>query len=143
MPHSAIIRSLELTGINNKIILFTKKAMNYWNTSMCLHIERKLTATEEIEIQCGIFQTDSLSPQLFCNSFIPLIEQPNKLNTGYEEHTTKTKVSNLLYMYNLKVQLKQKNNSKNRSKQLKTSGMLSRCNLNLTNVQRLYSREEN
>ena len=33
---------------------------------------------------------------------IPLTEQLNRLNTGYEEHT-KTKISHLLYMDDLKV----------------------------------------
>jgi len=31
-------------------------------------------------------------------NLIPLTEQLNKLNTGYEEHTTETKVSHLFYM---------------------------------------------
>ena len=36
VPHSWIIKSLELIGINNKIISFTKKVMIYWKTRMCL-----------------------------------------------------------------------------------------------------------
>ena len=58
--------------------------MNYWKTRMCLHAENKLIETEDIKIQCGIFQGDSLSP-LFCICLIPLTEQLNRLNTGYEE----------------------------------------------------------
>jgi hypothetical protein len=34
---------------------------------------------------------------------IPLTEQPNRLNKGYEEHITKTKISHLLYMDDLKL----------------------------------------
>jgi hypothetical protein len=34
VPHSWIIKSLELIGINNKVILFTKKVMTYWKTLM-------------------------------------------------------------------------------------------------------------
>jgi len=34
---------------------------------------------------------------------IPLTEQLNRLNTGYEEHMTKTKISHLLHMDNLKL----------------------------------------
>ena len=33
----------------------------------------------------------------------PLTEQLNRLNTGYEEHKTKTKISHLLYMDDLKL----------------------------------------
>ena len=56
VPHSWIIKSLELIVINNKVISFTKKVMTYWKTHMCLHAENKLTKTENIKIQCGIFQ---------------------------------------------------------------------------------------
>ena len=84
MPHSWMVNSLQLTGINNKIISFGRKVMNYWKTSTCLHTEGKITGTE---IQCGIFQGDSLSPLIFCISLIPFTEQLNKLNTGYKEHT--------------------------------------------------------
>jgi hypothetical protein len=63
---------------------------------MCIHTENKLIETKEIEIQCGIFQGDSLSPLLFHICLIPLTEQLNRLNTGSDEHTTKTKISHLL-----------------------------------------------
>ena len=59
--------------------------MNYWKTRMCLHAENKLIETEDIKIQCGIFQGDSISPLLFCIRLIPLNEQPNRLKTEYEE----------------------------------------------------------
>jgi hypothetical protein len=77
VPHSWIIKSLELIGINNKIISFTKNIMSHWRTRMYVHTENKLIETEEMEIQRGIFQGDSLSPLLFCICLIPLstIEQ--------------------------------------------------------------------
>jgi hypothetical protein len=77
--------------------------MSDWRTRMCVHTENKLIEMEEIEIECGIFQGDSLSPLLFCICLIPLTEQLNRLNLGYEEHTTKTKISHLLYMDDLKL----------------------------------------
>jgi hypothetical protein len=95
---------------------------------MCLQAENKLIETEDIKItvwdisrgltvttailhfkgthchHChSAFQGDSLSPLPFCIRLIPLTEQLNRLNTGYEEHTTKTKISHLLYMDNLKL----------------------------------------
>ena len=72
--------------------------MTYWKTRMCLNVENKLIETEDIKIQRGIFQGDSLLPLLFCICLIPLTEQLNRLNTVYEECTTKTKISHLLYM---------------------------------------------
>ena len=62
---------------------------------MCLHAENKLIETEGIKIQCGIFQGDSFSPLIFCICLIPLTEQVNRLNTGYEVHITKTNISHL------------------------------------------------
>jgi hypothetical protein len=92
VSHSWIIKSLEITGINNKIMSFTKKVMSHWRTRMHLHTENKLIETEDIDIKCGIFQGDSLSPLLFCICLIPLTEQLNRLNTGFEENTTNTKI---------------------------------------------------
>jgi hypothetical protein len=77
--------------------------MSYWRTRIRLHTENKLIETEDIKIQCGIFQGDSLSPLLFCICLIPLTEQLNRFNTGYQDHTTKTKISHLLYMDDLKM----------------------------------------
>jgi len=84
MPHSWIIKALELIGINNKVLLFIKKVMTYWKTRMSLHAENKLIETEDIKIQCGIFQGDSISSLLFCICLTPLTEQLNRLNTVYE-----------------------------------------------------------
>jgi hypothetical protein len=92
VPHSWIIKSLELIGISKEVITFTKKAMNYWKTCMHLHAENEFIETEDIKIQCGIFQGDSLLPLLFCICLIPCMEQLNSLNTGYKEHITKTKI---------------------------------------------------
>jgi hypothetical protein len=103
VPHSWIIKYLETIGINTKVISFTQKVMGYWRTRMRLHAENKLVETEDIKIQCGIFQGDSLSPLLFCICLLSLNEQLNKLNTGYEEHTTKTKILHILYMDDLKL----------------------------------------
>ena len=73
-PHSWIIKSLKLIGINNKMIFLAKEALSFWKTCMHLHTEGKITDTEDLEIQCGIFQGDSLSPLLFCITLIPLTE---------------------------------------------------------------------
>ena len=70
---------------------------------MHLNTENKLIETEDIKIQRGIFQEDSLSPLLFCICLIPLTEKLNKLNTVYEEHATKKKLSHLFYMDDLKL----------------------------------------
>jgi hypothetical protein len=80
VSYSWIIKSLEIIEINNKVTAFTKKAITYWRTRVGLHGDNELIETEDIKIQCGIFQGHSLSLLLFCISFIPLTEQLNKLN---------------------------------------------------------------
>jgi len=139
MPHSWITKSLELIGINNKVISFTKKVVNYWNARVYLHAENKLIETEDIKIQCGIFQGDSLSPLLFCICLIPLTEQLNRLNAGYVEHTTKTKIS---YMDDLKLIAKSEEELHKQMQTVKTySDDIG--NLDLKNVPRLRIREAN
>jgi hypothetical protein len=141
VPHSWIIKSLEMIGINTKVISFTKKVMDYWRTRMRLHAEKKLIEAEDIKIQCGIFQGDSLSSLLFCIYLLSLTEQLNKLNTGYKEHTTKTKISHLLYMDDLKLIAKSKEEFQIRFKQLKILVIIFIWNLDLTNGLRLHSKE--
>jgi hypothetical protein len=87
---------------------------------MCLHAEQKLIQTKYIKIECGIFKGDSLSPLLFCICLIPLMKQMNRLNTGYEEHTTKTKISHLLYMDELKLITKSEKELQRQVQKVKT-----------------------
>jgi hypothetical protein len=53
------VESLEIIGINTKVISFTK-VMGYWRTRMRLHAEYKLKETEDIKIQCGITVTSAI-----------------------------------------------------------------------------------
>jgi len=63
-------------------------------------------------------------------------EQLNKLNTGYEEHTTKTKISHLLYIDDLKLIAKSEEELQKQI-QLKLSAMILIWSLDLKNVPRL------
>jgi len=56
VPYCWIIKSLELIGINNKVISFTKKVMSCWITRMCLHTENKLLETEDIKDNVEYFK---------------------------------------------------------------------------------------
>ena len=84
---------------------------------MRLHTENEQIEIEDIKVKCGIFQGDSLSPLLFSIYLIPLTAQLNRLKTGYGEHTTKTKISHLLYMDDLKLIVK---SEEELQKQIKT-----------------------
>ena len=110
---------------------------------MCLHAENKLIETEDIKIQCGIFQGDLLLPLLFCICLIPLTEQLNRLNTGYEEHTTKTKISHLLYMNDLKLIARSEEELQKQIQTVKTFSDDINMEFGLENVPRLHLREAN
>jgi hypothetical protein len=56
VPHSCIIKSLELIGINNEVTAITKKAMTYWRTRMCLHAGNEPIETEDIKYSVGYFK---------------------------------------------------------------------------------------
>jgi hypothetical protein len=143
VPRSWIIKALELIGINNKVIAFTKKVMTYWRTRMSLHAENELIETEDIKIQCRILQGDSLSPLLFCICLVPLAEQLNRLNTEYEEHISKTKSSHLHYIDDLKLIAKSEEELRKQVERVKSLAMISTRNLDLKNVSRLHLREAN
>jgi hypothetical protein len=94
--------------------------MTYWRTRTRLHTENELIETEDIKIQSGIFQGDSLSPLIFCICLIPLTEQLNSLNTGYEKHIAKTKISHLLYMDDSKLIAKSEEELRKQTQTVKT-----------------------
>ena len=114
--------------------------MTCWKTRVCLHAENKLIETEDIKVNCGIFQGDSLSTLLFCICLIPFNEQLNRLN---EEHTTETKISHLLYIDDLKLITKSEEKFQNQIQTIKTSAMILIWNLDLKHVPRLRLREAN
>jgi len=105
---------------------------------MCLHAENKLIETEYVKVKCRIFQGDSLSPLLFCICLIHITEQMNKLNTRYEEHKTKTKISHLLYMDDLKLIATSEEEFQKQIQTVKISAMILIWNLELKNVKKLH-----
>jgi len=44
--------------------------------------------SQPIQIRRGIFQGDSLSPLLFCIALIPLTNELNRADCGYQVHGT-------------------------------------------------------
>ena len=58
---------------------------------------------QPIQIGRGIFQGESLSPLLFCIALIPLTNELNRGDCGYQVHRTERKISHLLCMDDLKL----------------------------------------
>jgi len=63
---------------------------------------------------------DSLSPLFICIELIPLTNELNRAECGYQVHGTERKISHLLYMDDLKLQGRNENELKNKMKIVQT-----------------------
>ncbi|CAH2094526.1 unnamed protein product [Euphydryas editha] len=104
VPHSWLLRVLELYKIDGAVRDFLEVCMGQWSTILCLQGERLTTgADDRIRIRRGIFQGDCLSPLWFCLSLNPLSTLLERSGTGFQFRRGGTKVSHLLYMDDLKL----------------------------------------
>ena len=76
--------------------------------------------SQPILILRRIFQGNSLSPLLFCIALIPLTNELNRADCGYQVHGTERKISHLLYMDDLKMLGRNENKLKNEIKIVQT-----------------------
>ena len=76
--------------------------------------------SQPIQIRRGIFQGDSLSPLIFCIALIPLTNELNRADCGYQVYGTERKISHLLYMDDLKLLGRNENDLKNEIKIVQT-----------------------
>jgi hypothetical protein len=113
-------KSIELVGENSKIVRFCKLSMEKWSTSLFLKTKQEVIQSQPIQIRRGIFQGDSLSPLLFCMALIPLTNELNRADCGYQIHGIERKISHLLYMDDLKFLGRNENDLKNEIKIVQT-----------------------
>jgi len=73
-----------------------------------------------IQIRRGIFQGGSLSPLLYCITLIPLTNELNRADCGYQVNGTERKMSHLLHMDDLKLLGRKEKNLKNEIKIVQT-----------------------
>ena len=101
VPHEWIIKALEMYKVSPTIVKFLKESMNAWSTTLVLNHSQGTNTFPDIDIACGIFQGDSLSPLLFCLALFPLSTQLNNAQRGYKVHDQT--ISHLIYMDDLKL----------------------------------------
>ena len=97
--------------------------------------KQEVIQSKPIQIRRGIFQGDSLSPLLFCIALIPLTNELNRDDCGYQVHGTERKISHLLYMDDLKLLGRNENELKNKMKIVHTVSKDMNMNFGLENVQ--------
>ena len=101
--------------------------MEKWDTRLALKTKQEVMQSQPIQIRRGIFQGDSLSPLLFCIALIPLTNELNRADCGYQVHGTERKISHLLYMDDLKLLGRNENGLKN---EMKIVQIISNYNMN-------------
>ena len=83
VPHSWIVESLQMHGINKNLVRFIESTSKMWKTNLNLNHEKGTLDAGEINVKCGIFQGDCLSLLLFCITLFPLSWLLNRSNLGY------------------------------------------------------------
>ena len=103
VPHSWILKTLQIYRFNEKLIKFMRTSMSNWKTTMKLSYNDGCITTDQIKIKRGIFQGDSFSPLLFCLALVPLTSELATSGYGYKILNTNAPISNLFYMDDLKL----------------------------------------
>jgi len=104
VPHSWIMRCLQLYKVDQKIYRFITASMEYWQIRLTCGKEE----IGDVKIRRGIFQGDALSPILFCMALNPLSTVLHKAGKEYKL-TGGMKINHLLYMDDLKLYSKNEN----------------------------------
>ena len=102
VPHSWILKCLQMYKIHPVLITFIEESMSQWKTNMTLVHKGEVLETGPIRIKRGIFQGDSLSPLLFTMSLNPLSKELQKTGYGYQLDE-QTKINHLFYVDDLKL----------------------------------------
>ena len=106
VPHSWIIKALELAKVPKQLIDNITTLKQFWNTEVTLQTENETLTTEQISYLTGILQGDSLSLILFELCTNPLSFLLNKNSEGYRIGTPSsertTMLSHLVFVDDLK-----------------------------------------
>lgn len=104
VPHTWLIKVLEIHGIASQIIDLLKQLMNTWRTALLMHTREGRIESDKIRIRRGLFQGDTLSPIWFCLALNPLSKLLNNTPYGYviDKHRD-IRISHRLYIDDLKI----------------------------------------
>ncbi|KAA5587121.1 hypothetical protein F3H15_36965, partial [Pseudomonas aeruginosa] len=104
VPHTWLMRVLELYKINPILCSFLSSCMGQWSTFLSQPGQMTSSAAPNlIRIKRGIFQGDSLSPLWFCLARNPLSTLLKDSTLGYRLRRGAEAISHLLFMDDLKL----------------------------------------
>ena len=99
VPHSWVIRCLQMFGIAENIIDIMSSSMPMWKTNLYANSQH----LGSVSIKRGIFQGDSFSPLLFVITLIPITMVLTETDIGYHLEKNGPTLNHLLFMDDLKV----------------------------------------
>ena len=102
VPHSWILKCLQMYKIHPVLIIFIEESMRQWKTNMTLVYKEGVLETGPIRIKRGIFQSESLIPIPFTMSLNPLRQELQNTGYGYQLDE-QTKINHLFYVDDLKL----------------------------------------
>jgi hypothetical protein len=106
VPHSWLVKSLEIYKVDSKIIKCLRSMMLKWSTIIQVRGQKEVVNTEPIRIRRGIYQGDSLSPLWFCLALNPLSMLLRESTIGFNIRNNRRvtyTLNHLLYMDDLKL----------------------------------------
>ena len=99
IPHSWLIKRLELYGAEENTIRFLKNTMPNWKTILT----SSGTRLAEVNIIRGIFQGDSLSPLPCIVAMIPMTRVLERMEVGYQLKKGGSRINHLMFMDDIKL----------------------------------------
>lgn len=106
IPHSWLLKVLDIYKIDPYIKKFLYMVMQTWRTTIQLNTNKIKIEINNIQIKRGIFQGDSLSALWFCLSLNPLSNILNNTTYGFKikcRNNSEFKINHLLYMDDIKI----------------------------------------
>ncbi|XP_044745138.1 uncharacterized protein LOC123307002 [Coccinella septempunctata] len=100
VPHSWLLKVLEIYKVNKRIIHLLRFLMSTWRTTIT--ISGQSTPGHTVKIRRGIFQGDGFSPRWFCLALNILSKVLNRSAYGYSMNES-VKLSHLFYMDDIKL----------------------------------------
>ena len=97
VPHSRILKCLEMVGVAKNMISIISNSMMNWKTVLT----SGGMALGQVDIRRGIFQGDSLSPLLFIVIMLLLTLVLRKIRAGYKLAKDMKPINHLLFMDDL------------------------------------------